>query len=163
MVYDGGATVAVETVGLIPSHTYTAWLRYFNDIGSCSVGEESPAASCGFGDLPSGAGGVVGIDGLVADSDGAVSFRGLIHVGTEPEIGPPGIVAYAPVEPTFQVIIRSHGPVDPSVMPAQIDGRNGGCTDEVGPPPPVGSGSEFPIPATLGQCGDVQIFVFETG
>ena len=159
--YPGGAIVTVQAVGLIPGHTYTAWLRYFNDDGTCSAGEESPQTRCGFGDLPSGAGGVVGMDGLVADGDGDATFSGHIFVGDDPEIGPEGIVAYDPVNPSFHVIIRSHGPMVPSTMPAQIDTRNGGCESEVGPPPPVGSGSEFPIPASLGECGDVQIFVFE--
>jgi hypothetical protein len=151
-VNDNGATITVRTNGLTPGQAYTAWAVYFN--GSCThpeTAEDSfPDTNCGFGDLLDGNGGIVRLAGNVVGASGMATFSGHINVGDGSEIGPPGVVAYDPVSPDFHIIVRSHGPMVPSEMPAQIDSVGGGCVvDDV-------------FPVEVGECGDVQLFIFET-
>lgn len=152
-VNGSGATITVHTTGLTPGDAVTAWVVYFNDGTVCTTGTpDIPNTSCDLGDLFLGGGGIVRLDGKVIGSAGKATFSGNIKVGEGSEIGPPGVVPYAPVSPDFHIVIRSHGPKVPSAMPAQIHSVGGGCTSEL-------SGE---IPDAVGECGDVQLFVFET-
>ncbi len=162
-VYENGALITISTEGLDPGYAYTTWVVFFNDGPNCIDPESDPVSTqCGPGDLGASNGGVVFLDGNVADDGGMATFSGTIAVGDIAEIGPTaGEVAYEPVSPDFHIVVRSHGPLVPSEMPGQIDSVNGGCEVEVGPGPQ----NETPdtvAPDAVGECGDVQLFSFET-
>lgn len=154
-----GAHVKVGTTGLVPGHTYTMWLVYFNDQRLCADGCNGP-------DLGAAGGGVQFGNGQVAGEDGTATFAANIRRGDGAELvpsGPPPPFAMAAYEPDehneFHVIIRSHGPRIPGEVGEQISLFNGGCDVQVGPLP--GQLGDFPVPAAPGECGDVQVFFFK--
>jgi hypothetical protein len=162
-----GATVSVTATDLTPGHTYTMWIVYFNDATQCQFGESDPETNCGPGDLVAGRGGVNYADGKVAGGTGRATFSGRLNAGDGPDRGPmppgqPGVVPYEPSDsPDFHVVLRSHGPKIPGEVSEQILTFEGGCDVEVGPPPGQ-SGPEFSIPVEPGECGDIQLYIFET-
>jgi hypothetical protein len=162
-VYEDGALITISTEGLDPGYAYTVWAIFFNDGPNCiDPITDPPATNCGPGDLGAFNGGVLFLDGNVADDDGMATFSGTIAVGDIAEIGPTaGEVAYEPVSPDFHIVVRSHQLVVPSEMPGQIDSLNGGCEVEVGPGP-QNDPPDTEIPEVVGECGDVQLFSFET-
>ena len=162
-VYEDGAFITISTEGLDPGYAYTTWAVFFNDGPNCIDPEVDPVPTqCGFGDLGEFNGGVVLLDGNVADDRGTATFSGSITVG-DVATGRPsaGEVAYEPVSPDFHIIVRSHGPVVPSEMPSQIDSLNGGCEVEVGPGP-QNDPPDAEVSDAVGECGDSQLFSFET-
>lgn len=165
LVNSNGTTVQVKATGLVPGHAYTMWLVYFNDGTTCTAGESGPPlTSCGFADLFI-QGGVTYGDGKVVSESGKATFVSRLNVGYEnPSSTPPppwGSADYEPVNPDYHVVIRSHGPANPGQIGDQITSFFGGCVINVGPPPGQ-SGPEWPIPEDLGECGDVQLYLFET-
>lgn len=161
-VNNNGATISVRATHLMPGHAYTMWIVYFNDGTACEFGESDPDTNCGGGDLVAGRGGVNYGDGKVAGGTGEATFTARLNAGDGPDQGPPGVVAYDPSEsPDFHVVIRSHGPKRPGMVSEQILTFNGGCDVEVGPPPGQ-SGPQFSIPDEPGECGDIQLYIFET-
>lgn len=147
-----GTTITVKAKELEPGHAHTMWVLYSN--GECTLGESAagdiPATRCGFGDILDGDGGVTFGDGKVAGGSGKATFSARLNVGAIPSlIGVP----YAPGEaPDYHIVIVSHGPKLPGS--AQIHGPDpsGGCDEDVFPD----------IPVEDGECGDVQLFIFET-
>lgn len=149
-VNNNGATIRVNATGLESGHAYTMWVVYFNDKGECVGGCNGP-------DLP-GNGGVTHGDGKVVGGTGSATFVARMNPGDEPSQGPPGVVPYEHVDPEYHVVIRSHGPVIPAEVAAQILTFDGGCEVEVGPAPEeIG---DFPVPSEPGECGDVQLYIF---
>jgi hypothetical protein len=164
-VDSNGATITVRTTGLTPGDAVTAWIVYFN--GGCEVGEAAngsiPETTCGPDDLDAGEGGIVQLAGHVVGASGNATFSGRINVGDDPEIGPPFWVAYDPVSPDFHIVIRSHGPKVPSEMPGQIHSVDGGCVDQdLSTSLLVDDVPGDEIPDAVGECGDLQLFVFES-
>ena len=142
---------------------HCAWLVFFNEgpSGIDPVTDPTPT-NCGPGDLGAFNGGVVFLDGNVADDSGAATFSGSIAVGDIATGGPSaGEVSYEPVSPDFHIVIRSHGPEVSSEMPGQVDSLNGGCEVEVGPGP-QNDPPDTEISDAVGECGDSQLFIFET-
>lgn len=154
VVNNDGATVSVHATGLEPGHAYTMWIVYFNDGGNdCEAGETGPNTNCGLGDLFASRGGIVYGDGKVVGGNGTATFTGRVNVGDGPDIGPPGVVSYDPENPDFHVIVRSHGPKIKGMVSEQTHSVEGGCDVEV----PAGE-----TPDASGECGDVQLYIFET-
>ncbi len=154
-----GATITVSATGLAPGHAFTMWVVYFNHGPACQFGETSPATNCGLQDLLNGLGGATFGDGKVIGGSGKATFTAHLNVGDPASFLGAG---YEPGEsPDFHVILRSHGPKLSGSTQIQGPGPEGGCTSEVGPPPGQ-SGTQYPIPANNGECGDVQLYILET-
>lgn len=160
-----GTTVRVNTTGLVPGHAYTMWLVYFNDGTLCTAGEDGPpSTNCGPADVRV-QGGVTYGDGKVVGDSGTATFVSRLNVGyVNPSSSSPppwGGADYQPVNPDYHVVIRSHGPAIAEELNEQILSFFGGCETNIGPPPGQG-GPGWPIPDDPGECGDVQLYVFET-
>jgi hypothetical protein len=166
-VNKNGATISVRATDLMPGHAYTMWIVYFNDGTACQFGEFGPDTNCGGGDLAAGRGGVNYGDGKIVGGTGEATFTARLNAGDGPDRGPrppdlPGVMPYEPSDyPDFHVVIRSHGPKIPGEVSEQILTFEGGCDVEVGPPPGQ-SGKDFSIPDEPGECGDIQLYIFET-
>lgn len=152
------ATIRVVATGLVPGHTYSMWVVYFNDHDLCVDGCNGP-------DLAVAGAGVMWGNGQIARADGTATFVARIHTGDNAEavgLTPPPPFAFAPYEAgennEFHVVIRSHGPQIPGEVHNQLGTFGGGCEVNVGPlPEQVG---DFPVPLAPGECGDVQLYVF---
>ncbi len=132
---------------------------HFNNGTDCAAGEIAPPTNCGPLDFLAGLGGATFGDGKVVGGSGKATFTAHLKAGDAPSFAG---AAYQPGEsPDFHVVLRSHGPKLPGS--AQIQGPDpfGGCLAEVGPPP-GSAGPQYPIPANDGECGDVQLYIFET-
>jgi hypothetical protein len=157
-----GAEIRVRASGLVPGHTYTMWVVYFNDSTTCVGG-------CNGEDLSMSVakGGVMFGDGQIAGGNGKVTFTARLNTGDNAAIhGPPppfGFAAYVAGENNeFHVVIRSHGPQIEGQVDLQLSTFGGGCDKdkEVGPQPP-GTPGDFPVPSAEGECGDIQLYVFK--
>ena len=154
-----GTTITVNATGLVPGQVVTMWAAYFNDGTLCEY-PQAGFSRCGFQDVVAGKGGVANGAGHVIGSSGTATFSTRLSVGDGPDIPIPGSVAYEPSDsPDYVVIVRSHGPKIPGQVSDQIHMVFGGCLTDVGPPP-GGTGGE--IPDAEGECGDMQLYVFET-
>ena len=154
-----GTTITVNATGLVPGQVVTMWIAYYNDGTDCTF-PQAGFSRCCVVDLVTGKGGIANGAGHVIGSSGQATFSAGVIVGAGPDIPIPGTVAYEPSDtPDFVVIVRSHGPKIPGQVSDQIHTTSGGCTTEVGPPP-GGTGGE--IPDAEGECGDMQLYVFET-
>ncbi len=92
--------------------------------------------------------------GEIEHGSGKATFTGRLNVGDGPDIGPPGVVSFDPsANPDFHVIVRSHGP--------KINGLVNEMTHTVGGGY-EGDDVEGEIPDAPGECGDVQLYIFET-
>jgi hypothetical protein len=158
-----GAQIRVRASGLVPGHTYTMWVVYFNDQTTCVGACNGPDFFAGDG------GGVLFGDGKVAGENGKATFTARLNAGDNAdEVGvgslpppPGGGAAYQAGENNeFHVVIRSHGPQIEGKVDLQLSTFGGGCDTEVGPQPP-GTLGEFPMPSAEGECGDVQLYVFK--
>lgn len=158
----GGATITVKATGLVPGHTYTMWVVYFNDQTTCVGACSGPDFFNGDG------GGVLFGDGKVAGGNGTATFTARLNTGDNadeivemPDPPPPfaGVAYEAGDNNEFHVVIRSHGPKIAGEVGPQLHTFIGGCDTEVGPQPP-GTQGDFPVPSAPGECGDVQLYVF---
>lgn len=162
LLNDNGATITVEATGLEPGHAYTMWVVYFNDQTLCAdLG--SGVAGCNGEDLSVVGGGVLFGDGKVVGGSGNATFSARMNDGDDaPPPPPPPPFAFAPYQAgsgnEFHVVIRSHGPMIPGEVGAQIHTFGGGCDVNVGPAPE--QPGDFPVPVAPGECGDVQLYVF---
>jgi hypothetical protein len=154
-----GAKIRVRATGLEPGHVYTMWVVYFGDSSMCVDG-------CNGADFAAAGGGVIWGAGSIGADDGQATFvanltngDGAEYVGSTPP--PPFAFAAYQAGPNneFHVVIRSHGPMIPGAVQAQLGTYGGGCEVNVGPfPEQVG---DFPVPAAPGECGDIQLYVFK--
>jgi hypothetical protein len=162
-VNSNGATISVRATHLMPGHAYTMWIVYFNDGTACGFGESEPDTNCGPGDLVAGHGGVNYGDGKVVGGTGEATFTARLNAGDGPDQGPTAVVPYEPSDyPDFHVVIRSHGPKIPGEVSEQILTFEGGCVPPDVGPPPGSSGDQYSIPEEAGECGDIQLYIFET-
>ena len=153
-----GTTFTLNATGLVPGQVVTVWIAYYNDGTLCEY-PQAGISRCGVFDLIA-KGGIANGAGHVIGSSGTATFSVRLNVGDGPDIPIPGTVAYEPSDsPDYVVIVRSHGPKIPGQVSDQIHTTSGGCLTEVGPPP-GGTGGE--IPDAEGECGDLQLYVFET-
>jgi hypothetical protein len=149
-VNNNGATIKVKATGLEKGHAYTMWVVFFSDQDDCSDG-------CNGADL-GGANGITYGDGKVVGGSGDATFVARLSDGSTGSLVPGTYEAGEDNE--FHVVIRSHGPKIPGEVSDQIHSLEGGCDDEVGPPPENPDDLDFPVPDAPGECGDVQLYIF---
>jgi hypothetical protein len=148
-----GTTITVKATGLVPGQAVTMWVAYFNDVDECRFPDDG-LSTCGFFDLVFGNGGFVLGAGHVIGGSGKATFSARLNVGD-------GFPSYEPTDtPYFLAIVRSHGPTIPGEVSVQTHGVFDGCDfPDVGPFPGTIGGE---IPDAPRECGDVQLYVFET-
>jgi hypothetical protein len=129
--HDAGISMTLRTSELEPGHTYTIWWVIFNAPDAC-VGEET----CVEADLfnPDAQPGVHYAAGNVVGGSGRGHFGGALRVGDTADaiLGGP---LTAPRAAEVHLIVRSHGPAVPGIIPEQIHTFGGGCDGESGGPP----------------------------
>ena len=134
----------METTDL-PEGAYTVWWIVWNDPSVCVDG-------CDGSDLRPGGvpnpGAFVGrATGKVVGPTGKGNFGASLKVGDTSEVlFGPGLTDSRVAE--VHMVVRYHGPVVPSQMPAQINSVGGGCT--------------FAAAPGLFQCYDPQAVAFPT-
>lgn len=128
---DSGVTMSLHTSQLGAGDAVTVWWVVFNNPTSCSHGVSG--VRCGAGDLsvPATHASVIYAAGHVIGQDGVGDYGARLNVGdTSGALFGPGLVD--PAGADVHLIVRDHGPADPSLMPAQIhsfDICNGSCTN----------------------------------
>lgn len=122
-----GIKVNFNTSGLIPGNAYTLWWVILNDDG---MGR--PIL-------------VTHADGLVVNRSGKGNFSSRLSVGE---------IFNTPLTAEVHLALRTHGPVQPGMMPDQIQTIDGGCHPDIGFP----SGPALhPDSDVLGYCANVQV------
>ena len=105
-----------KTENLIPGNAYTLWFVVFGEI-------KGPPSS-------------TFAAGLIANASGKGNFSGHLNVGDmfdTPNNWMP--VFNTPLTAEIHIALRTHGPVQPNMMPDQIQTINGGCDlDNIGYP-----------------------------
>ena len=159
IVSDDGMKVKIRATGLVPGHVYTLWVAYFNDSSKCIDGCNGP-------DFAAAGGGVLGLAGRIGGGNGQATLIGHLENGAGADyVGspPPPPFAFAPYDPgpnnEFHLVIKSHGPRIPGLVHDQLTTYGGGCEVNVGPFP--GQVGDFPVPSAPGECGEIQLYVFE--
>lgn len=152
---EGGVAVRLRTTGWDPGTALTLWIVIFNDPSACAT---SP---CGEPDLfvPEVQADVLYTAGHVVGGSGETTFAGRRKVGdTSGSLfailtgGPtPGLLDARTAE--IHLIVRTHGPVIPELMPDMIRTFGGGClgvpeTGELGAPGP-------------NECADLQFAIHQ--
>lgn len=148
---DSGVGYYLSTSGLTAHHAFTVWWVIFNNPEFCATDP------CSVNDL------------FVEDVDAAVMVGSGHVVGasghgrfashlTEGQIttehpaftGGPGLTNARGAE--IHLVLRSHGPLNPEAMPAQISTFEGGCEVNLDP---------GTVPSETGECSDLQFAVFK--
>jgi hypothetical protein len=137
MVYDAssklvrtnkGVSMTIDTNGLYAG-AYTVWWIIFNDPSACVHPIPAIGAMCGGEDLeydPAVYPSVGYATGNVVDEDGEGGFAAHLKMGdTRGLLFGPGLLY--PRHAEIHLIVRHHGEVIPSMMPAQIMTVDGGC------------------------------------
>jgi hypothetical protein len=129
-----GASMTLHTNSLDAGHAVTIWWIIFNNVGACRSGiENGGGLRCGESDLFR-----TGVDasvlyatGHVVGNNGVGNFSAHLNTGdASGALFGPGLVN--PLGADIHLIVHDHGPVDQSLMPAQIhsfDVCNGPCFD----------------------------------
>lgn len=122
-----GITVNFKTENLIPNNAYTMWFVIFGDAPGPPVLVTYAA-------------------GHVAGKSGKGNFSAHISVGE---------IFNNPLTAEVHLALRTHGPVQPEMMPDQIETIDGGCLlPEIGFP----SGPAlYPDSDIVGYCANVQV------
>lgn len=148
---DSGVGYYLSTLGLTAGHTVTIWWVIFNNPEFCATDpctvtdlfvEEVDAAVMG------GSGHVVGASGHGRFASHLT--EGQITTEHPAFTGGPGLTHPRGAE--IHLVVRSHGPLNPESMPAQISSFEGGC--DVNLPPGT-------VPSTIGECADLHFAVFK--
>lgn len=140
MVYDAssklvrtnkGVSMTIDTNGLYAG-AYTVWWIIFNNPSACAHPIPAIGAMCGAEDLgydPDVYPDVLYATGNVVDEDGEGGFAARLNMGDTSGslFGPnaPGLMY--PRHAEIHLVVRHHGEVIPSMMPAQIMTIGGGC------------------------------------
>lgn len=143
---------------LEPRHTYTIWWIIWNNPENCAV----PGA-CNDPDFGNPV--AVGVDvmyatGRVANRNGKAFFWAYLRENDDsgtinPLFGLPaagGLLDSKKAE--VHAVLRSHGPIIPGELAAQIGSYEGGCDDPFGIPPFT------EIPDAPGECADIFAAIF---
>ena len=128
-----GVSVNFKTENLIPGNAYTLWFVVFGD----APGPPSSTFAAG----------------LVANSNGKGNFHGRLRVGDifdAPNSTMP--VFNSPLTAEVHLALRTHGPVQPNMMPEQIQTMNGGCTSGFPSGPTLHPDSDL-----VGYCANIQV------
>jgi hypothetical protein len=124
--------MTIDTNGLYAG-AYTNWWIVFNNPGECTYPIPAIGAACGpdgddpgdFGNPDVGAS-VLYATGNVVDEDGEGGFAAHLKMGdTDGALFGPGLKYPRGAE--IHIVVRHHGEVIPSMMPAQIMTVGGGC------------------------------------
>lgn len=150
VTFDEGASVAIETAGLEPGHAVTLWWVVFNHPEACAHGEDG--LRCGADDLAVEAveGSVLGGDGHVVGPDGKGLFSSFLATG-DASTAIEGAGLTNPRGADIHFVLRTHGPVQPGLLGAQLQTFGGGCND---------STEELGTPGDY-ACANVQFAVHE--
>ena len=119
-----GINVHFKTNGLTPGNAYTLWWVIFGDAPGPPI-------------LVTHAG------GLVVNSSGKGNFIVDLSVGE---------VFNNPLTAEVHMALRTHGPVQPEMMPAQIETIDGGCTSGFPSGPAL-----YPDSDIVGYCANIQV------
>ena len=119
--------VNFKTENLIPGNAYTLWFVIFGDMGG-----PPPIL-------------VTYADGLIANASGKGNFSAHLSVGE---------IFNNPLTAEVHMALRTHGPVQPDMMPGQIQTINGGCDLSIGYPsgPFLYQDSDV-----VGYCANIQV------
>jgi len=121
---ENGITVNFKTENLIPNNVYTLWWVVFgNPTGPPTL--------------------ITYAAGHITGGNGKGNFSSHLNVG--PDFN-------NPLTAEVHLALRSHGPLQPDMMPEQIQTINGGCTSgyESGP-------ALYPDSDVVGYCANVQV------
>ena len=157
-----GVAVTVDTVGLLPGHSYTMWVEFFNHPELCvmPLGDEYRCGALDFANPAVGAAARYGTGVASVGEDGTQHLEAFIPADTLPTTVP-DLLAYTafrlqtgspidlpndekhlssgtalltnPLGAEYQVMILDHGPYDPGRFgDAQWTTHSGGCHIEEG-------------------------------
>jgi hypothetical protein len=126
---DRGVTMTFHTTGLVSGNAYTVWWVIFNNPSACVGG-------CGEDDLtnPAVRASLVFATGHVVGNDTAANFGAWLGVGDTDGVlpNPPSPAGLYGLEnartAAIHLVVRSHGPADPHLLPDQINSFLGGCS-----------------------------------
>ncbi len=127
-----GVQVSLHMTGLEPGAGYTAWWIVFNKPDDCVEG-------CGFDDLFSGVGQGFYSTGYIAGADGTANAYASLSEGRIPD-GADRLSSFFPLDPASEtglknsfkaeihlIAARTHGPLIPGLVAAQIGTFDGAC------------------------------------
>ncbi len=121
-----GATMTLQTSGLIPGNTITIWWVIFNNPEFCSGGENPFGLKCDAGDFsnPDVEASAMYAAGHVIGESGTGNFAASLTIGktTKQVLFGPGLTN--PEGADIHLIVRDHGPLDPALMPGLIQSVN---------------------------------------
>ncbi len=126
-----GITVNLKTNGLIPGNAYTMWFVVFGE----TPGPPSSTHAAGH----------------IVGGSGKGNFSGHISVGDNFDNGK---VFNNPLTAEVHMVLRTHGPAQPGMIPDQIHTIDGGCTSGF-PSGPV----LHPDSDTVGYCANIQVAI----
>jgi hypothetical protein len=131
---DRGVTMTFHTSGLVDGNGYTVWWIVFNNPAACTAG--TAPSKCGLGDLPKPAvrASLVFATGHVVGNGDSANFGAWLGVGDLDAVlpnppspaGPYGLENARTAD--IHIVVRSHGPADPQLLPDQINSFLGGCS-----------------------------------
>lgn len=119
-------SVKFKTEGLIPGNAYTLWWVIFGETSGPPIL-------------------VTHADGLVVNPSGKGNFSAHISVGA---------IFNNPLTAEVHLALRTHGPVQPEFMPAQIETIDGGCTSGFASGPDL-----YPDSDEVGYCANIQVAI----
>ena len=122
-----GITATFNTEGLIPGNAYTLWFVIFGDA-------PGPPIMDAFA------------DGIVVGKSGEANFSGHLSIGE---------IFDKPLTSEVHLALRTHGPVQPEMMPDQIETMDGGCQlPDIGYPSGPNLYADSDV---VGYCANVQV------
>lgn len=121
-----GLTVNFSTNGLIPGNAYTMWWVIFGDAPGPPILVTYAA-------------------GHIVGGSGTGNFSSHLSVGE---------IFNTPLTAEVHLVLRSHGPAQPEMMPDQIQTINGGCTSGFPSGPILRPDSDV-----VGYCGNIQVAI----
>lgn len=127
-----GITVNLKTNGLIPGNAYTLWWIVFDNPGTPPGPPTLNTAAVGH----------------IVGASGKGNFSA--HLSTGPNFS-------NPLTAEVHMVLRSHGPAVPGMIPDQIHTWDVGCDPEL--TAPTGPGNIWSDSDEIGSCTDVQIAV----
>jgi len=129
---EDGITVNFKTDGLIAGNAYTLWFVVFGD----APGPPSSTHAAG----------------KIVGGSGKGNFSGHLSVGDLFDTPVNMTVFNNPLTAEVHMVIRTHGPAQPGMIPEQIQTINGGCTSGY-PSGPV----LHPDSDEVGYCANIQV------
>ena len=150
-----GVSLRLETAALTAGDVVTLWWVVFNDPLACRAG--IPGVShCGPADAMAGRGGfsVLHAAGRIVGENGTANYGAHLRVGdTARALVGPGLLDARGAE--MILVLKTHGPKLPRLVPEQLRTFAGGCADQSDVPPGAN-------PDLIGQpgpngCAEIQV------